>query len=123
MKFDEKVKEEISRTGLEPVKVCKQVLISKLNQILDMGYRDEIDKRYWDLVQRDYLNQLKNINKIPENPAVTSVKVISRGMDQERLESAKNTLKNEIEAMDIQLSVLKAFNKWRFISNSIEYYM
>lgn len=88
-----------------------------------MGYRDEIDKRYWDLVQRDYLNQLKNINKMPENPAVTSVKVISRGMDQERLESAKNTLKNEIEAMDIQLSVLKAFNKWRFISNSIEYYM
>lgn len=84
-----------------------------------MGYRDEIDARYWKLVERDYLNQLKNINKMPENPAVISVKAISRGMDQERLESAKNTLKNEIEAMDIQLSVLKAFNKWRFISNEI----
>lgn len=88
-----------------------------------MGYRDEIDARYWELVQRDYLNQLKNINKMPENTAATSVKAISRGMDQKRLESAKNTLKNEIEAIDIQLSVLKAFNKWRFISNSIEYYM
>lgn len=41
MKFDEKVKEEISRTGLEPVKVCKQVLISKLNQINDYNLDNE----------------------------------------------------------------------------------
>jgi hypothetical protein len=61
-----------------------------------MGYRDEIDARYWELVQRDYLNQLKNINKMPENPAITSVKAITKGMDQKRLESAKNSLKSEI---------------------------
>ena len=56
---------------------------------------------------------------MPENPAIASVKEITKGMDQKRLESAKNTLKSDIEAMDIQISVTKAFNPWRYISNEI----
>lgn len=71
------------------------------------GYRDEIDARYWDLVAK------KNFTKNDMNKSVEIQKTGVRGTD----------ISKEIESLDIQLSVLKAFNKWRFISNSIEYYM
>lgn len=41
MKFDEKVRQEALRTGSEPVEVCKQVLISKLNQINEYNLDNE----------------------------------------------------------------------------------
>lgn len=41
MKFDEKVRQETLRTGSGPVEVCKQVLISKLNQINEYNLDNE----------------------------------------------------------------------------------
>lgn len=79
------------------------------------GYKDEIDARYWSLVTRSVdtaLKQSSTLNNMPSN-TVTAITA------QKPLESANNGLKIDIEAMDIQISVLKAFNPWRFISNEI----
>jgi hypothetical protein len=68
-----------------------------------MGYRDEIDARYWELVaKKNFVKNDMNKSVEPEKTSVTATDI-----------------SKEIESIDIQLSVLKAFNKWRFISNEI----
>lgn len=68
---------------------------------------EAMGSRYWELVAK------KNFVKNDMNKSVEIQKTSVTATD----------ISKEIESIDMQLSVLKAFNKWRFISNSIEYYM
>ena len=78
------------------------------------GYKDAIDARYWDLIEKRSLNQLKNNARIPIKPDMSIDTV-----DTEKKPVTADFIAKEIEFCDIQLSVLKTFNKWRYISNEI----
>jgi hypothetical protein len=70
------------------------------------GYKESIDSRIWDLT-------LKHSNETNK-----------RISDERDYKSALVTKKTASEAFDIgklniQLSVLKTFNKWRYLSNEI----
>ena len=82
------------------------------------GYKEAIDARYWELVTRSVDVQLKQARNMPDN---TDMSINTA--QTEKTSVTADLISKEIESLDIQLSVLKAFNRWRFISNSIQYYM
>lgn len=83
------------------------------------GYKEAIDARYWELVTRSVDTAFKQAKSIPDNHARRVVATHTEKQALTRPEIAINQLNSDIEAMDIQLAVLKAFNPWRYISNEI----
>ena len=79
------------------------------------GYKDAIDARYWELSSKAILE--KN-NRSRQNE-LSSIDNSRRMGDIDTDCDVVSILDSDILAMDRQIAILKAFNKWRYISNEI----
>ena len=75
------------------------------------GYRDEIDARLWELSNKKVNEMFKQVNSIKG--------IISAPVCEKPLIEANNALKTEIDKLDVTISVMRAFNPWRFIANEL----
>lgn len=76
------------------------------------GYRDAIDQRLWELTTKNLENMLKrNTGR--------ATRVIDENPLKKALVESNNQLDTEIEQLDIQLSVMRAFNSWRYLGNEL----
>ena len=93
------------------------------------GYREEIDARLWELSNKkvnDMIKQARTIHTVKpytvkQSASLSMVadKAISAPISKKPLVEPNNALKSEIDKLDIQLSVMRAFKPWRFIGNEL----
>lgn len=76
------------------------------------GYRDAIDQRLWELNAKNVENMIKRGSSVVG-------KVIAEKTPVDPSNNPVNQLNDEIERLDIQLSVMRAFNSWRYLGNEL----
>lgn len=76
------------------------------------GYRDAIDQRLWELSAKNVDNMIKR-----------GTGRVTKATDKKPLKTAliepNDQLGTEIRQLDIQLSVMRVFNPWRYLGNEL----
>lgn len=89
------------------------------------GYRGEIDARLWELSNKkvdDMMKQARTIYTVKQSAnkiVVAPVNMIGKADTEKPLISPNNDLRIELDRLDLELSVMRAFNPWRFIGNEL----